>query len=374
MFNLYKDIYDAQMNLLKSFNQGNENDNKEKLSLEDYFREMARINEKMVENIYEMPKNYMDTMNKFNPFQGDYGEKMKGLFEVNPYFENFMNFQKFFADNLREPNKVYSDFMNNFKNYFPMLSANGKFVEDYSLAAKNLFNSYKKYQENYMNIFMPEQVRDKAKEILDFNQKFFGNFNFMIPNFGNMPFMTDNFFGKMDYFKNMEKFSQQMLSNLEEYEKLFGGNEYFASTSKVLGFQRTFIEKSMRYFEVYINYYKEIYAEIAKISEFTFEKYRNDLEELAKKKDPQEVYDFFQEKTKEQYKKLFDIDKFKKVYKKAEEETKSLREELFKLNMDYMNFVEPSSKEDVKDLNNQIIKMSNKIDSLNKEIERLKSK
>ena len=39
-----------------------------------------------------------------------------------------------------------------------------------------------------------------------------------------------------------------------------------------------------------------------------------------------------------------------------------------------MNFVEPSSKEDVKDLNNQIIKMSNKIDSLNKEIERLKSK
>ena len=196
----------------------------------------------------------------------------------------------------------------------------------------------------------------------------------MIPNFGNMPFMTDNFFGKMDYFKNMEKFSQQMLSNLEEYEKLFGGNEYFASTSKVLGFQRTFIEKSMRYFEVYINYYKEIYAEIAKISEFTFEKYRNDLEELAKKKDPQEVYDFFQEKTKEQYKKLFDLDKFNEVYKKAEEETKSLREKLFKLNMDYMNFVEPSSKEDVKDLNNQIIKMSNKIDSLNKEIERLKSK
>lgn len=374
MFDLYKDIYDAQMNLLKSFNQGNENDDKEKLSLEDYFREMARINEKMVENIYEMPKNYMDTMNKFNPFQADYSEKMKGLFEVNPYFENFMNFQKFFADNLREPNKVYIDFMNNFKNYFPMLSANGKFVEDYSLAAKNLFNSYKKYQENYMNIFMPEQVRERAKEILDFNQKFFGNFNFMIPNFGNMPFMTDNFFGKMDYFKNMEKFSQQMLSNLEEYEKLFGGNEYFASTSKVLGFQRTFIEKSMRYFEVYINYYKEIYAEIAKISEFTFEKYRNDLEELAKKKDPQEVYDFFQEKTKEQYKKLFDLDKFKEVYKKAEEETKSLREELFKLNMDYMNFVEPSSKEDVKDLNNQIVKMSNKIDSLNKEIERLKSK
>ena len=374
MFNLYKDIYDAQMNLLKSFNQGNENDDKEKLSLEDYFREMARINEKMVENIYEMPKNYMDIMNKFNPFQVDYSEKMKGLFEVNPYFENFMNFQKFFADNLREPNKVYSDFMNNFKNYFPMLSANGKFVEDYSQATKNLFNSYKKYQENYMNIFMPEQVRDRAKEILDFNQKFFGNFNFMIPNFGNMPFMTDNFFGKMDYFKNMEKFSQQMLSNLEEYEKLFGGNEYFASTSKVLGFQRTFIEKSMRYFEVYINYYKEIYAEIAKISEFTFEKYRNDLEELAKKKDPQEVYDFFQEKTKEQYKKLFDLDKFKEVYKKAEEETKSLREELFKLNMDYMNFVEPSSKEDVKDLNNQIVKMSNKIDSLNKEIERLKSK
>ena len=374
MFNLYKDIYDAQMNLLKSFNQGNENDDKEKLSLEDYFREMARINEKMVENIYEMPKNYMDTMNKFNPFQADYSEKMKGLFEVNPYFENFMNFQKFFADNLREPNKVYINFMNNFKNYFPMLSANGKFVEDYSQAAKNLFNSYKKYQENYMNIFMPEQVRDRAKEILDFNQKFFGNFNFMIPNFGNMPFMTDNFFGKMDYFKNMEKFSQQMLSNLEEYEKLFGGNEYFASTSKVLGFQRTFIEKSMRYFEVYINYYKEIYAEIAKISEFTFGEYRNDLEELAKKKDPQEVYDFFQEKTKEQYKKLFDLDKFKEVYKKAEEETKSLREELFKINMDYMNFVEPSSKEDVKDLNNQIVKMSNKIDSLNKEIERLKSK
>ena len=115
-------------------------------------------------------------------------------------------------------------------------------------------------------------------------------------------------------------------------------------------------------------------SSIAKISEFTFEKYRNDLEELAKKKDPQEVYDFFQEKTKEQYKKLFDLDKFKEVYKKAEEETKSLREELFKLNMDYMNFVEPSSKEDVKDLNNQIVKMSNKIDSLNKEIERLKSK
>ena len=165
-----------------------------------------------------------------------------------------------------------------------------------------------------------------------------------------------------------------MLSNLEEYEKLFGGNEYFASTSKVLKFQKTFIEKSMKYFEVYVNYYKEIYGEIAKISEFTFEKYRTDLEELAKKKDPQEVYDFFEEKTKEQYKKLFDVDKFKEIYKKAEEETKSLREELFKLNMDYMNFVEPSSKEDVKDLNAEIIKMSNKIDSLNKEIERLKSR
>lgn len=374
MFDLYKDIYDAQMNLLKSFNQGTEKNEKENLSLEDYFREMARINEKMVENIYEMPKNYMDTMSKYSPFNSDYGEKMKGLFEVNPYFENFMNFQKFFADNLREPDKVYGDFMKNFKNYFPMLSANGKFVEDYSLAAKDLFNSYKKYQENYMNIFMPEQVRDKAKEILDFNQKVFGNFNFMVPNFGNMPFMTDNFFGKMDYFKNLEKFSNQMLENLEEYEKLFGGNEYFASTSKVLKFQKTFIEKSMKYFEVYVNYYKEIYAEIAKISEFTFEKYRTDLEELAKKKDPQEVYDFFEEKTKEQYKKLFDVDKFKEIYKKAEEETKSLREELFKLNMDYMNFVEPSSKEDVKNLNAEILKMSNKIDSLNKEIERLKSK
>ena len=374
MFDLYKDIYDAQMNLLKSFNQGTEKNEKENLSLEDYFREMARINEKMVENIYEMPKYYMDTMSKYSPFNGDYGEKMKGLFEVNPYFENFMNFQKFFADNLGEPDKVYGDFMKNFKNYFPMLSANGKFVEDYSLAAKDLFNSYKKYQENYMNIFMSEQVRDKAKEILDFNQKVFGNFNFMVPNFGNMPFMTDNFFGKMDYFKNLEKFSNQMLENLEEYEKLFGGNEYFASTSKVLKFQKTFIEKSMKYFEVYVNYYKEIYAEIAKISEFTFEKYRTDLEELAKKKDPQEVYDFFEEKTKEQYKKLFDVDKFKEIYKKAEEETKSLREELFKLNMDYMNFVEPSSKEDVKNLNAEILKMSNKIDSLNKEIERLKSR
>lgn len=374
MFNLYKDIYDAQMNLFKSFNQENDENNKEKLSLEDYFREMARINEKMVENIYEMPKNYMNTMSKFNPFQGDYSEKMKGLFEVNPYFENFMNFQKFFADNLREPNKVYGDFMNNFKNYFPMLSANGKFMEDYSMAAKGLFNSYKKYQENYMNIFMPEQMRDGAKQILDFNQKVFGNFNFMVPNFGNMPFMTDNFFGKMDYFKNLEKFSNQMLENLEEYEKLFGGNEYFASTSKVFEFQKTFIEKSMRYFEVYINYYKEIYSEFAKISEFTFEKYRKDLEELSQKKDPQEVYDFFEEKTKEQYKKLFDLDKFKEVYKKAEEETKALREELFKLNMDYMNFFEPSSKEDVKNLNAEILKMSNKIDSLNKEIERLKSK
>lgn len=374
MFDLYKDIYDVQMNLFKSFNQENDENNKEKLSLEDYFREMARINEKMVENIYEMPKNYMNTMSKFNPFQGDYSEKMKRLFEVNPYFENFMNFQKFFADNLRDPNKVYSDFMNNFKNYFPMLSANGKFMEDYSMAAKKLFNSYKKYQENYMNIFMPEQMRDGAKQILDFNQKVFGNFNFMMPNFGNMPFMIDNFFGKTDYFKNLEKFSNQMLEKLEEYEKLFGGNEYFASTSRVFKFQKTFIEKSMRYFEVYINYYKEIYSEIAKISEFTFEKYRKDLEELSQKKDPQEVYDFFEEKTKEQYKKLFDVNKFKEVYKKAEEETKALREELFKLNMDYMNFVEPSSKEDVKELNNEIVKMSNKIDSLNKEIERLKSK
>ncbi|CAG7588401.1 hypothetical protein PEPTYR26121_00801 [Peptoniphilus tyrrelliae] len=51
-----------------------------------------------------------------------------------------------------------------------------------------------------------------------------------------------------------------------------------------------------------------------------------------------------------------------------------MREELFKLNMDYMNFVEPSSKEEVKELNDEIVKMSNKIDSLNKEIERLKSK
>ncbi|WP_349188609.1 hypothetical protein [Peptoniphilus senegalensis] len=42
--------------------------------------------------------------------------------------------------------------------------------------------------------------------------------------------------------------------------------------------------------------------------------------------------------------------------------------------MDYMNFVEPSSKEEVKELNDEIVKMSNKIDSLNKEIERLKSK
>ena len=56
MFDLYKDIYDAQMNLLKSFNQGTGKNEKENLSLEDYFREMARINEKMVENIYEMPK------------------------------------------------------------------------------------------------------------------------------------------------------------------------------------------------------------------------------------------------------------------------------------------------------------------------------
>ena len=95
---------------------------------------------------------------------------------------------------------------------------------------------------------------------------------------------------------------------------------------------------------------------------------------MSQKKDPQEVYDFFEEKTKEQYKKLFDLDKFKEVYKKAEEETKALREELFKLNMDYMNFVEPSSKEDVKELNDELIKMSNKIDSLNKEIERLKRK
>lgn len=39
-----------------------------------------------------------------------------------------------------------------------------------------------------------------------------------------------------------------------------------------------------------------------------------------------------------------------------------------------MNFVEPSSKEDVKELNNEIVKMSNKIDGLNNEIERLKSK
>lgn len=39
-----------------------------------------------------------------------------------------------------------------------------------------------------------------------------------------------------------------------------------------------------------------------------------------------------------------------------------------------MNFVEPSSKEEVKELNDEIVKMSNKIDSLNKEIERLKSK
>lgn len=95
---------------------------------------------------------------------------------------------------------------------------------------------------------------------------------------------------------------------------------------------------------------------------------------MSQKKDPQEVYDFFEEKTKEQYKKLFDLEKFKEVYKNAEGETKTLREELFKLNIDYMNFVEPSSKEDVKELNNEIVKMSNKIDGLNNEIERLKSK
>ncbi|NMW85198.1 hypothetical protein HKO22_05510 [Peptoniphilus sp. AGMB00490] len=373
MFDLYKDIYDAQINLLKSFNQGKEKNDKEKLSLEDYFREMARINEKMVDNIYDIPKKYMDEVTKFNPFKDNFSESMKGLFEVNPYFENFMNFQKFFADNLKDPKKVYIDFMNNFKNYFPMLSANGKFMEDYSSAAKELFNSYNKYQENYMNIFMPESMRERAKEIMNFNQKVFGNFNFMIPKFGNMPFMIEGFFGKIDYFKNMEKFSNQMLKNLEEYEKLFGDNNYFASTSGVIKFQKAFIEKSMKYFEVYINYYKDIYTEIAKISEFTFEKYRSDLEELALKKDPQEVYDFFEEKTKEQYKKLFDVDKFKEIYKKAEEDTKELREELFKINMDYMNFVEPSSKEDVKDLKEQITKMSNKIDSLNKEIERLKS-
>lgn len=372
MFDFYKDIYDAQMNLFKSFNPGNEKDKSEKFKLEDYFREMARINEKMVGDFYEMPKNYLDSMNKFSPFQFDYAEKIQGLFEVNPYFENFMNFQKFYADNLIEPNKVYGEFMKNFKNYFPMLSANGKFIDDYSSAARDLFKSYNNYQENYMNIFMSEEFKDRAKEILDFNQKVFGNFNFMIPNFGNMPFMTDNFFGKMDFFKNMEKFSTKMLGNLEEYEKLFGGNEYFASTSKVLKFQKSFIEKSMKYFEVYLGYYKEIYSEIAKISEFTFDKYKSDLEELAEKKDPQEVYEFFEEKTKEQYKKLFDLDKFKEIYNKAEEETKSLRKELFKLNMDYINFVEPSSKEDVKDLSDEILKMSNKIDSLNKEIERLK--
>ena len=39
-----------------------------------------------------------------------------------------------------------------------------------------------------------------------------------------------------------------------------------------------------------------------------------------------------------------------------------------------MNFIEPSNKGDVRDLNDEIIKMSNKIDSLNKEIERLKSR
>ena len=372
MFNLYKDIYDAQMNLFKSFN-GEEN-KKEKITLEDYFREMARINEAMIDNVSEIPKNYMNMMSNYNPFSIDYTKNFTNFFEMNPYFENFMDFQKFFADNLKEPGKICNEFMNNFKNYFPMLSANGKFLEDYSGAMYDLFNSYKKQQENYINIFMPESMRSKAKDIMNFNEKLFDNFNIMNPNHGNMFFMTDNFFGKVDYLKSMEKFSQDMFKKLEEYKKLFGDNPYLASTSKIFEYQKSFIEKSIKYYEVYISYYKEIYEEMVKISEFTFGKYQKDLEELSQKKNPEEVYLFFEEKTKEQYKKLFDIDKFKEAYKKVEEETKKLREELFKLNMDYMNFIEPSNKGDVRDLNDEIIKMSNKIDSLNKEIERLKSR
>lgn len=360
MMNFQKNMFSPLKNMFQM--EGSEEKEQEIPSLSDYFRYMSDFNQTMLREAYKFPKTFSNAVVDSKIFD----QNMFTTFNPQKSFwENMMNYNKMFTDNMSSPMEMLNKMQTNFnafvsaKDVYEKMMSKDFDVKNVKEAMVNWRDSYMKYVSDILIPMAPEELRPRMIDAMGYVKQGVGFYdNLTNPIFENLE-NVGLFEGPKAYFDQVNKFQR------EYFEKLKAINPDFKYNEKLQELAEKSLEGAKKYNESLGKYYEEV-LEISKTAtEKAAKEFEKEVQEGLKPRNFEEFYGYLTSKVEEYTNKAMEGKELKALYEQYKDAFETYAKENEELMKEYyINFQQPVVKDDVNQL-------QSKVDSLTKEVEKL---